>query len=59
MKITMELLRKIKPHQVYCAGDFADPHGTHKVCFNVVLEALKRIKAAGERMDKRLLALAV
>jgi len=46
---TIELLRQIKPHQVFCAGDFADPHGTHIVCFNVVLEALKRIKkeAAG------------
>jgi glucosamine-6-phosphate deaminase len=48
IKITMELLRSIKPHQVYCAGDFADPHGTHIICFNVVLESLKRIKAAGE-----------
>lgn len=45
VQITIELLKKIKPHQVYCAGDFADPHGTHIVCFNVVLEALKRIKA--------------
>ena len=48
VKITMELLRKIKPHQVYCAGDFADPHGTHIVCFNVVVEALRRIKTTGE-----------
>lgn len=48
VKLTIELLRKLKPHQVYCAGDFADPHGTHIVCFNVVLEALKRIKAAGD-----------
>jgi glucosamine-6-phosphate deaminase len=48
IKITMELLCSIKPHQVYCAGDFADPHGTHIICFNVVLESLKRIKAAGE-----------
>ena len=48
VKITIEFLREIKPQQVYCAGDFADPHGTHIVCFNVVLEALKRIKAAGE-----------
>lgn len=44
IKVTMELLRKVKPHQVYCAGDFADPHGTHIVCFNVVVEALRRIK---------------
>jgi len=42
--ITMELLQKIQPHQIYCAGDFADPHGTHKVCFDVVIEALKRLK---------------
>lgn len=49
VKITIELLNKIKPHQVYCAGDFADPHGTHIVCFNVVLEALKRIKAEKDK----------
>lgn len=48
IKSTIELLRKIKPQQVFCAGDFADPHGTHIVCFNAVAEALKRIKAAGD-----------
>jgi len=48
VKLTMELLRKVQPHQIYCAGDFADPHGTHLVCFNIVLEALKRMKAAGD-----------
>ena len=42
--ITMELLNKIKPQQIFCAGDFADPHGTHKVCFDVVIEALRRLK---------------
>lgn len=45
--ITIELLNKIQPHQIYCAGDFADPHGTHKVCFDVVLTALQRIKQSG------------
>lgn len=48
IRITMELLRQVKPEQVYCAGDFADPHGTHIVCFNIVLESLRRIKAAGD-----------
>ena len=48
IEITMALLQKIKPQQIYCAGDFADPHGTHKVCFDVVIEALQRIKAAQE-----------
>jgi len=48
VKITMDLLKKIKPHQVYCAGDLADPHGTHKVCLDIVMESLKRIKAEGD-----------
>ncbi|MFN7538482.1 MAG: glucosamine-6-phosphate deaminase [Bacteroidota bacterium] len=48
IRITMELLKYIQPHQIYCAGDLADPHGTHKVCLEVVFESLRRLKAAGE-----------
>jgi glucosamine-6-phosphate isomerase len=48
IRLTMELLRKIKPHQVFCAGDLADPHGTHKVCLDVVIEALRRIRKEGD-----------
>ncbi len=47
VQMTIDLLNKLKPNQIYCAGDFADPHGTHKVCFDVVIEALRRIKASG------------
>lgn len=48
VKLTVELLRKIKPQQVFCAGDLADPHGTHKVCLEIVFEALRRIKESGD-----------
>lgn len=48
VQLTMELLRNIKPQQIFCAGDLADPHGTHKVCLDVVLEALRRIRKAGD-----------
>lgn len=41
---TMELLQKIQPQQIFAAGDFADPHGTHKVCFNILLEAMLRLR---------------
>ena len=41
--LTTALLEKIKPHQVFAAGDFEDPNGTHIVCFNIILEALKRL----------------
>jgi glucosamine-6-phosphate deaminase len=50
--ITMELLRKVKPHQIYCAGDLADPHGTHKVCLEVIFESMRRLKAAGDEWVK-------
>ncbi|MEO6135608.1 MAG: glucosamine-6-phosphate deaminase [Ginsengibacter sp.] len=43
--LTVKLLREIKPQQIFCAGDLADPHGTHKVCLDVVLTALDQIKA--------------
>lgn len=52
IKITMELLRNVKPHQVFCAGDLADPHGTHKVCLDVVLESIRRIKKEGDAWIK-------
>jgi glucosamine-6-phosphate deaminase len=50
--LTVELLKKIKPHQVFCAGDLADPHGTHKVCLDIVFESMRRLKAAGEEWVK-------
>ncbi|WP_316819679.1 glucosamine-6-phosphate deaminase [Pedobacter gandavensis] len=43
IELTMELLQKIKPEQVFAAGDFEDPHGTHIVCFNIILSALQRL----------------
>jgi len=42
--LTKELLQKVKPQQVFVAGDFADPHGTHLVCFNIVIAALRQLR---------------
>ena len=50
--ITVTLLRQIKPHQVFCAGDLADPHGTHKVCLDVLFEALRKIRQEGDEWLK-------
>lgn len=44
VKLTMDLLRQIKPHQVFAAGDFADPHGTHITCFKIIIEAMERLR---------------
>jgi glucosamine-6-phosphate deaminase len=48
VELTIELLRMLKPQQIYAAGDLADPHGTHKVCLDIVFESLRRLKAAGD-----------
>lgn len=45
---TMELLNKLQPHQIFGAGDLADPHGTHRVCLDVIFESMRRLKAANE-----------
>lgn len=43
--IMCNLIEEVKPHQIYAAGDLADPHGTHKVCLDSLFEALKRLKS--------------
>jgi 6-phosphogluconolactonase/Glucosamine-6-phosphate isomerase/deaminase len=42
--IIKDLIKKVKPHQIYAAGDFSDPHGTHRVCMLAILAALKKLK---------------
>ncbi len=44
IEIITKLLDEVKPHQVFAAGDLRDPHGTHKVCLDAILESLKRLK---------------
>ena len=44
IQITVELLRKVKPHQIYAAGDLSDPHGTHRTCLDVIFEACRRCR---------------
>ena len=45
--IVMDLIRRVKPHQIFVAGDLADPHGTHKVCLNAALAAMDEVKKEG------------
>ncbi|MDB5156234.1 MAG: nagB [Mucilaginibacter sp.] len=44
VQMTVDLLQKIKPQQIFAAGDFADPHGTHIVCFNIIIAALHQLR---------------
>ncbi len=44
IQITVDLIREIKPHQIYAAGDLSDPHGTHRVCLKAIFAALEIVK---------------
>lgn len=47
--IVRKLISTVQPHQIYVAGDLADPHGTHRKCTDAVLATIdleKEAKAA-------------
>ncbi len=52
ISIVKELLQKIKPHQIFAAGDLSDPHGTHRVCLMAILGALNELKESKEEWLK-------
>lgn len=43
VKIIVDLLERVKPHQIYAAGDLSDPHGTHRVCLKAIFEAIEKL----------------
>ena len=54
IRMVKELLQKVKPHQIFAAGDLSDPHGTHRVCLLAILEALKELKRESWMQDCRI-----
>ncbi|MEN9729327.1 MAG: hypothetical protein RLZ91_444 [Bacteroidota bacterium] len=44
IQLIMDIIEEVQPHQIYAAGDLADPHGTHKVCLDAIFEAIQRLK---------------
>jgi glucosamine-6-phosphate deaminase len=42
--LIVDLIKEVRPHQIYAAGDLADPHGTHKVCLDAIFAALEQLK---------------
>nr|WP_288979022.1 glucosamine-6-phosphate deaminase [uncultured Allomuricauda sp.] len=42
--IMNQIIETIKPHQIYAAGDLADPHGTHRVCLEALFASLEELK---------------
>ncbi len=49
IQIMQDFITNIKPHQIFAAGDLADPHGTHRLTFELLKKVLKNIK--GEKLQ--------
>lgn len=45
IRIIVDLLRKVQPHQVYAAGDLSDPHGTHRTCLAAITRGIGEVRA--------------
>lgn len=46
VEIVKQYLNEVKPHEIFVAGDLADPHGTHKVCLDAILAAIDELREA-------------
>jgi glucosamine-6-phosphate deaminase len=45
------LLERLRPHQIYVAGELSDPHGTHRVCAEAVFDAVRAVRKKGQLFE--------
>jgi glucosamine-6-phosphate deaminase len=45
------LLARLKPHQIYVAGELSDPHGTHRMCAEAIFAAVRGLKPTGQDFE--------
>ena len=48
---TNQLIQSVKPHQIFAAGDLADPHGTHRLCLNILFDSIDQLKSESFMKD--------
>jgi glucosamine-6-phosphate deaminase len=51
IKLVTDIINEIKPHQIFAAGDLADPHGTHKVCLDAIFASIAKLKTKDYMKD--------
>lgn len=42
VQIILDLFSELQPDHIYVAGDLSDPHGTHRMCYFAIRQALER-----------------
>jgi len=44
--VVHDLLEEIEPTHIFVAGDLSDPHGTHRMCYQAIKDALRRHRSS-------------
>lgn len=45
------LLERLRPNQIYVAGELSDPHGTHRMCAEAIFAAVKQIRGSQKKNE--------
>jgi glucosamine-6-phosphate deaminase len=51
IKDIINLFKRLQPQQIYVAGEMSDPHGTHRMCANAIFDAVRQVRAEGQRFE--------
>jgi len=44
VEVVLELFEEVQPTNIFVAGDLSDPHGTHRMCYQAIDEALQQYR---------------
>lgn len=55
VRIVRELIEQVEPAQIYVAGDLSDPHGTHRVCAQIIFRAMQQMEEEGRETPQVML----
>jgi glucosamine-6-phosphate deaminase len=51
VEVVLELLEEVQPTNIFVAGDLSDPHGTHRMCYQAIDEALQQYRSSAASGD--------
>ena len=47
----VRLFERLRPAQIYVAGELSDPHGTHRICADAIYAAVRRVRKAAQEFE--------
>jgi glucosamine-6-phosphate deaminase len=51
VEVVLDLLDEVQPTNIFVVGDLSDPHGTHRMCYQAIDQALQQYRSAAAGGD--------